>query len=189
MELALKETRNRIHPLKFALYVGCASILMMFVAFTSAYIVRHAAGNWLEFRIPDVFFVSTGVILLSSISLQGAYRAYLTGAVGRYRGLLVVTFILGLAFVLLQYQGWMSLQEIGIHLDGNPSGSFLYVISGMHAAHVIGGIAALGVALLHAYGLKYELKAGRKLRFELVLTYWHFVDFLWVYLLIFLLTQ
>lgn len=162
---------------------------MMFAAFTSAYIVRQAAGNWLEFRLPDVFFVNTAVILLSSITLHASYLAFKRGQEKAYRYLLLVSLLLGLTFIVLQYQGWQALQAIGVSLNTNPSGSFVYVISGVHAAHVLGGVAALGIALLHAFVLPFRVTEGRKLRFEMTLTYWHFVDILWVYLLLFFTLQ
>ncbi len=181
--------RSKIHPKLFALLVACASITMMFAAFTSAYIVRQAAGNWLEFRLPDVFFVNTAVILLSSITLHASYLAFKRGQEKAYRYLLLVSLLLGLTFIVLQYQGWQALQAIGVSLNTNPSGSFVYVISGVHAAHVLGGVAALGIALLHAFVLPFRVTEGRKLRFEMTLTYWHFVDILWVYLLLFFTLQ
>ncbi len=181
--------RNKIHPKKFALWTACASILMMFAALTSAYIVRKAAGNWLEFRLPDIFLLNTVVILLSSATLHTSYRAFKKGNERLYKNLLAVTAILGLSFLVLQYQGWLALQAIGVELTTNPSGSFIYVISGIHAAHILGGVAALIIALIHAYSLKYKVTPARKLRFELTLTYWHFVDFLWVYLLLFFIMQ
>ncbi len=187
--VAREYSRSKIHPKKFALWVACASIMMMFAAFTSAYIVRQAAGNWLEFRLPDIFFYNTIVILLSSVSLQGAYLAFRRGDTKMYRGLLVLTLILGLAFLVLQYQGWLALQAIGVELTTNPSGSFVYVISGVHAAHIVGGITALIIALIHAFALPHRVTGPRKLRFELTLIYWHFVDFLWVYLLLFFTLQ
>ncbi|MEM1218669.1 MAG: cytochrome c oxidase subunit 3 [Bacteroidota bacterium] len=181
--------RSKIHPKKFALWIACASMMMLFAAFTSAYVVRQAAGNWLEFQLPSLFFYSTVVILLSSLTLHGSYFSFKQGNVGLYRGLLILSLILGLGFVVLQYMGWNQLNAIGVPLDGNPAGSFVYVISGVHAAHVLGGIAAISLALLHAFILPYKVTERRKLRFELTLTYWHFVDFLWVYLLgFFLLT-
>ncbi|MCB0571328.1 MAG: cytochrome c oxidase subunit 3 [Phaeodactylibacter sp.] len=177
--------RNKIHPQKFALWVACGGILMMFAAFTSAIIVRQAAGNWLEFRLPDIFYYNTIVILLSSISLHSSYLAFRRGNTSLYRGMLALTFVLGAAFIALQYQGWQKLTAIGIELTTNPSGSFIYVISGVHAAHILGGLGALSLALLHAYLLPHKVTPARKLRFELTLTYWHFVDFLWLYLLFF----
>lgn len=181
--------RSKIHPKKFALLVACASMLMLFAAWTSAYVVRQASGNWLEFRLPDIFLFNTLVILASSISLHASYTAFKKGKEGLYKGLLVLTTILGLTFLVLQYQGWLALAAIGIELTTNPSGSFVYVISGAHAAHILGGIAALIIAMIHAFGLPYKVTPARKLRFELTLTYWHFVDFLWVYLLLFFISQ
>jgi len=177
---------SRIHPHKFALWISMASILMMFGAFTSAYIVRQAAGNWLEFPLPNIFFISTILILISSVTIQRSYNAFINGSAGTYRSMLIVSFILGIAFVIMQYQGWQELFSIGIDFNGNPSGSFLYVITGVHAAHVLGGIAALTVAMIHAYSLTFKPTYKRKIRFQLVVHYWHFLDFLWIYLLLFL---
>lgn len=187
--VATEYRRSKIHPKKFALGVACASILMMFAAFTSAYIVRQAAGNWLEFRLPDIFYINTLVILLSSATLHGSYLAFKRGKTQAYRVLLGITLFLGLAFLALQYQGWLALTAIGVELTTNPSGSFVYVISGVHAAHILGGIAALVVAIIHATALPHKVTPARKLRFEMTLIYWHFVDFLWVYLLVFFTLQ
>ncbi len=187
--VAKEYRRNKIHPKKFALYVACASIMMMFAAFTSAYIVRQSAGNWLEFPMPSLFYVNTGVIILSSITLHASYLSFKRGNPTLYRGLLIITLLLGFAFLALQYEAWQQMVAIGVELTTNPSGSFVYVISGMHAAHILGGIGALVIALIHAFALKYEVREGRKLRFELTLTYWHFVDLLWIYLLLFLTMQ
>lgn len=181
--------RSKIHPKKFALFAACASIAMMFAAFTSAYIVRQAAGNWLEFQFPSMFYVSTAVILASSAVLHASYRSFKKGNERGYKGLLVLGTILGFTFLVLQYQGWLQLQEIGVPLRANPSGDFIYAISGVHAAHILGGVTALVVAIIHAFALKFKVTPTRKLRFELTLIYWHFVDLLWVYLLVFFLTQ
>ena len=181
--------RNKIHPKKFALMAACASITMMFAAFTSAYMVRRAAGNWLEFRLPTIFFINTAVIVLSSITLQASYYYFKNGKEALYKGLMVVSFLLGILFLVFQYQGWLDMTAIGVELTGNPAGSFVYVISGVHAAHILGGLAALVVALVQTFSLKYVVTPRRKLRFELTLIYWHFVDFLWLYLLTFFVIQ
>ena len=173
----------------FALWLGMASIIMMFGSLTSAYIVRHAVGNWLEFKIPDIFFFSTAVILLSSLVLHLSYWAFRNGRPGLYRLALPLSLLLGIVFIVLQYKGWLALYSIGVALDGNPSGSFFYVISGIHAAHVLGGIFALSVATMNAFSLSYKASEKRRRRFQLVVHYWHFVDFLWLYLFIFLLIQ
>jgi len=162
---------------------------MMFAAFTSAFIVRQAAGNWLEFQMPMMFYYSAMVIVLSSIAIHSAYYAFLKGSAKLYRGLLMLSFLLGMTFVMTQYWGWNALNAMGVELTGNPSGSFVYVISGLHVAHVLGGLAAIIVALLHAFMLDYKVTPARKLRFELTYTYWHFVGLLWIYLLTFFVTQ
>ena len=179
--------RNRIHPQQFALYAGMASIIMMFIAFTSAYLVRQAAGNWQEYVVPTIFYASTAIIVASSLTLHMAFSAFKSGRSSTYRGMLALTVGLGLAFVIFQYLGWQQLYASGVPLDGNPSGSFFYVISGIHALHVLGGVAALVVATIYAFTLPYECTPKRNLRFSLVVQYWHFVDVLWIYLFVFLL--
>lgn len=189
MEATIVNRRNKIHPWKFALWLGCGSILMMFAAWTSAYIVRQAAGNWLEFQLPNIFFQNTIVILLSSIALQGSYVAFKKNNELIYKSLLIFAAILGFLFVCLQYVGWTELRNIGVALRTNPSGDFIYVLTAFHALHVLGGLGVLTVAAVHAFALKFKPTAKRLLRFELTLTYWHFVDFLWIYLLVFLVLQ
>ncbi len=178
-------TRNRIHPLKFTLWVSIVSLFMLFAALTSAYVVRQSSGNWLEFDLPTVFQINTGVILLSSLTLHLAYVFFKRGKEWPYKISLFITLVLGIAFIVLQYEGWMALEKMGIVLaGGNASGQFVIVISGIHAAHVIGGVAALVLANLHAFILPFKRLPFRKLRLELTLTYWHFVDALWIYLLL-----
>ena len=181
--------RNKIHPKKFALWVACASMSMLFAALTSAYIVRQSSGNWLEFPLPNIFFVNTAVILLSSITLHGAYLAFKKEQEKAYKGLLIISLILGLAFVALQFQGWEALANMGIPLKLNPSGDFVYALSWIHLAHLLGGITALVVALIVALSQKFKKTPARLLRLELTLTYWHFVDGLWLYLMVFWILQ
>lgn len=181
--------RSKIPAQKFALWVGIGSIVMMFAAFTSAYVVRRSSGNWLEFKLPDIFFLNTAVIVLSSLTLHYSYNAFKKGNEKWYKGLLVTTFLLGILFVVLQYKGWQAMTAIGATFTINPSSSFVYVISGLHAAHVLGGLAALLVAMVHAFVLPFKPTIRRKQRFELVCQYWHFVDVLWLYLIVFFMLQ
>lgn len=188
---ALKQeyTQSKIHPHKLALWIAIGSIIMMFAAFTSAYVVRRASGNWLEFKLPDIFMLNTVVILLSSVTIHLAYTGFKAGNERRYKGMLIATFVLGLLFVVLQYKGWEAMNAIGATFTVNPSSSFIYVISGLHAAHVLGGITALTVAMTHAHILPFKPTLRRKQRFELVVQYWHFVDILWIYLVVFFMLQ
>lgn len=184
------DNKNKIHPQVFALYLAMASITMMFIALTSAYIVRQGAGNWLLFKLPNWFLYSTVAIILSSVTLYFSHKSYVQQQNKTvYQLGLLATLILGFVFIGLQYSGWTQMTSWGIELTGNPSGSFVYVLSGLHAAHVLGGIAALIIALIHSVTLPFEFKDYRKRRFDLTSQYWHFVGVLWVYLLIFLIIQ
>lgn len=184
--------RNRIHPKKFAMYAGIGSIIMMFAGFTSAYIVRRAQGNWVEFALPFLFWISTLVILASSYTLVMAQRSAKKDDKVGYKKFLGYTLGLGWGFVVLQYLGWLQMQNIGMLLEGNPSGAFIYVISGMHALHVLGGIAFLTYFYIKTQlktdpikDLMASINPERYLGLELLATYWHFVGILWLYLLIF----
>ena len=179
------EQRNKIHPHKFTLWVGIGSILMMFAGLTSAYIVKRNQANWVTFHLPIAFWYSTAVILMSSLTLYMASKAFKERAMSRYRNLMAGTLILGVLFIVLQVIGFKELWYAGITLTGNVSFSFLYVIVGLHAAHVIGGIIALIVMSLKAFSVK--TRSYSIVPVELISTYWHFVDILWIYLLIFLL--
>lgn len=184
---------SRVHPKKFALWLGLGSIVMMFAGLTSALIVRKAAGDWVAFELPSLFVISTIVIALSSITLIIAYRQKRNKNDSAYRTWLVATFFLGIVFTVMQYMGWQELQRIGIFLKGNPSGAFLYVISGLHALHVLGGIIVLLYMLISSLRKKdiiselmEDINTERLLSIELLSTYWHFVGILWLYLFLFL---
>lgn len=176
-------SNNRFHPLKFGLWLGIASIIMLFAALTSAYIVRKAQGNWVEFRMPPVFWWNTGVILLSSITMHWAVNSFRSFKENAFKVALFITFILGLLFMFGQFLGWEDLANRGIYIDGNPSGSFVYVISYVHAAHIVGGLIIMLVMLLKT--MIKPFNPNRLTGVEMMATYWHFVDVLWIYLFIF----
>lgn len=184
MSLLVMEQKKRIHPHKFTLWVGLASIVMMFAGFTSAYIIKRNQGNWVSFDLPKVFWCSTAVIIISSITLRVAKTAFKRRQMLQYKNLVVATLILGVLFILLQIIGFKQLWANGITLQANVSFSFLYVIVGLHALHVVGGIIALLVMFAKAFSRRvrnYDI-----VPVDVISTYWHFVDFLWIYLLIFL---
>ena len=177
---------TKIHPYKFTLWVAMGSIVMMFAALTSAYIVKKNGSSWLEFDLPRVFWYSTVTILLSSLTIHLATKAFIARAMGRYRVLITLTAILGVTFIGLQIMGFESLESKQIVLTGpksNSAASFLFVITGLHIVHVLGGVIALLVIFIKAYASK--IKNYSSLPIELVGTYWHFVDAIWVYLFIF----
>lgn len=174
-----------MHPKKFAMWLFMGSVLMLFAAFTSAYMVRQAEGNWLYFELPSLFTVSTVVIVLSSITMQWAYFAARGNQLATVRLLLTATFAGGLAFMVLQLLGWQQLVGNSVHFVGNPSGSFLYVITGMHGLHIASALVYL--AIVWSASLKITRYAGDLAQMEMCTTYWHFLGVLWVYLYVFLL--
>lgn len=181
-----EQQRKRIHPYKFALWVAMASILMMFAGFTSAYIVKRSDSNWLEFKLPPIFWASTVAILLSSLTIHLAGKSFKARQMKQYRLLMTSTVILGLLFTILQWFGFNYLQDHGVKLIGNnsnPAGSFLGVITGVHMLHVLGGVVVLLVMFYRAYNRRTINYSSVSL--EVVTTYWHFVDAIWIYLFIF----
>jgi cytochrome c oxidase subunit 3 len=178
--------RKRIHPHKFTLWVGIGSIFMMFAGLTSAYIVRRNQANWLEFALPRIFWYSTVVIICSSITMHLSLKAFKAREMSRYRTLITVTAFLGVLFAVLQGFGFFYLQNHGVQLlyqGSNPSASFLVIITGLHVLHVLGGVVALLIIFFKAYSSR--IKNYSSVPIEVVSTYWHFVDILWIYLFIF----
>lgn len=177
---------KKIHPHKFTLWVAIGSIIMMFAGLTSAYIVKSNQANWQEIKMPQVFWFSTAAILLSSLSIQMALRSFKQKEMNRYRQLIVLTVLLGILFVVLQITGFQQLWKSGIQFKGVAgAGQFLYVIFGLHALHVLGGVIALFVMFVKAFFGSTKTYAGTGI--EVAATYWHFVDVLWIYLMVFFL--
>jgi cytochrome c oxidase subunit 3 len=185
MEVVMNQQRKKIHPHKFTLWVAIASILMMFAGLTSAFIVKSNLVGWRNIKIPTVFLFSTIAIIASSVTIQMALRSFKQREMRNYRLLLAVTFILGIAFVVFQWVGFLDLwEQQKITFRGAAgAGQFLYVIFGLHALHVVGGIVALIVLFLKA--TLGTTKNYSPVPVEVASTYWHFVDILWIYLLIF----
>lgn len=177
---------QRIHPHKFVMWVAMSGIIMMFAGLTSAYIVKKNQSSWLQFDLPVLFWYSTAVILLSSITMFLSYRAIKAGKINSYKLMITVTATLGMLFLLLQYLGFRDLQAKNIALVGprsNSAASFVFVITLLHMLHVLGGVIALSV-----FAVKANAKKAKEFSFipiEVLGTYWHFVDLLWIYLFLF----
>ena len=174
-----------MHPKKFALWLFMITSVMLFAALTSAYIVRQGEGNWMIFEFPVELWYSTAILVLSSVSMHWAYLKAKEDELEMLKTGIIITTILGLGFLGLQFYIWSVLVDHEVFFVGNPSGSFLYVLTGIHGLHLIGGIIYL-LILLKA-SIKYEVHSKNLTRLEMCMTYWHFLDGLWVYLFIFLL--
>ena len=170
---------------KQLLWAGIMGIVMFFAGLTSAYIVRKSEGNWFLWELPSYFLYSTIVILLSSILLVIAVRRIRLGKQNIF--FVFGALILGIIFSIFQFQGWNELILKGVYFTGegsNPSGSFLYVLTVAHLAHLIGGLIALVIVVVKTQKKIYTKKDF--LGLELASIYWHFLTLLWLYLYLFL---
>jgi cytochrome c oxidase subunit 3 len=171
------------------MWVALAGIAMMFVALTSAYIVRaNTSNDWHPIQMPSLLWASTALILLSSISFEIARRALKRGKTKVYQNWLLLTVLLGLAFLASQLMSWRQLVVQGIYVSSNPHSSFFYVLTGAHALHLLGGILGLDFLLLRSWRRRYEEDAALKRQAiaNSVALYWHFMDGLWIYLFLLL---
>ncbi len=165
------------------LMVLLAAVVMFFAALTSAFIVRRGLSNdWITTRIPPVLWLNTALLLASSAVLELARRALKAGKRESFNRLWTVGSALGVLFLAGQYAAWLQLRAKGIYLATNPSSSFFYVLTAAHALHLIGGVVALLYVSVQAYRLR--LGPGKRTAIDVSAVYWHFLDGLWVYLLV-----
>jgi cytochrome c oxidase subunit 3 len=174
-----------MHPKKFVLWLIIASIVMLFAALTSAYIVRQAEGNWLEFKLPGALWATSAILLISSITMHWSVIAAKRNQITQLKTAIAITTFLGTAFLVGQWIAWTQLVDAKVFFVGNPSGSFLYVLTGLHALHLISGLIFLLIVFVRTF--LNLVNAENKLSLEMCATYWHFLDGLWLYLFLFLL--
>jgi cytochrome c oxidase subunit 3 len=172
-----------------------ASMVMLFAGFTSAYLVKRGDTQvWQSIELPSMFWISTTLILISSLTVALAVRGFKKNKLTQYRSMTVLTTILGAGFLLTQILAW---KELGLRISESIAADYVYVISGAHFAHVGGGVLALLVSCLLAFfkfksaedTLIQNINPDKVPAIELVATYWHFVDVLWIYLFVFLITN
>jgi len=170
--------------------LAIGSMVMVFAGLTSAYVVRKGAGDWFSIVLPQVFWASSATIVFSSVTMNIALTSFKKNKVAAGTAFLGITFLLGLLFALLQFQGWNELTKNGIyfvHPKGQTSlisGSFIYLLSGLHLAHLAGGLIALLFTFTKALMGRYGSTNVHGVRVCAI--YWHFLDLLWIYLFIFL---
>lgn len=172
---------------KMLLIFGMMSILMIFAGLTSAYVVSKSRPDWLnEFQLPSAFIWSTLVMITSSVTFILALKAIKKSNNKSTTLLLWATLLLGLLFVFLQFKGFGQVIENGYFFTGSESNvttSFLYIVVLVHLAHLLGGFISLIIVIYNHYKQKYN--AVQTLGIELSAMYWHFMDFIWVYLFLF----
>lgn len=182
------EEAKIIRAKKNILWFGIISLTMSFAGLTSAYVVSKERPDWIaNFEIPPAFYISLVLILISSLTIHLAKKAIQNEKDSQGLILLIVTFLLGIAFVFFQFEGFSEIIESGYNFTGPTSSittSFIYLIVLLHVAHVFGGLGSLVVVIYNHYKQKY--RNGKTLGIELAATFWHFVDAVWIYLFMFL---
>jgi cytochrome c oxidase subunit 3 len=178
---------------RIGVLVGIASILMMFTALASAYIVRSGlpgSVDWRSMPVPPFVWLSTALIVLSSLSVSRAQKSLRRSDEGTHLRWLGLTLLLGVGFVASQLLAWRQLVAEGVYMRTNPHSSFFYVLTGLHGLHLLGGIAGLSYLLFFARAARGRAEAAydakRRTLTDVVAIYWHFMDGLWVFLFLLL---
>lgn len=174
-----------MHPKKFIVWLFIVSSIMMFAGWTSAYIVAQSDGVGSAIELPSLFGITTAMLVLSSITMHLAYRSAKKDNLAQLRLFTIITFGLGLAFMIGQYYAFGQLvdQEV-FFVGGSAIDSFTYVLPFMHGVHIIAGLIFLLVVLVKVF--RYKVHSKNMLSMEMCTTYWHFLDGLWLYLFLFL---
>ncbi len=186
---------KRREPLQFMLWLAVGASGLIFLFLMSTYVVRRNNVNgWNAQPLPSLFWFSTLAILLSSITLSRANKAFKTEHFLVFRAMMGSTLGLGIAFILLQILGWNQLFSGGITLSKSVSGAFVFIISGVHLLHILGGLVFLVIVFVEALknikyvdSFVYSVNPPNQLKLNLVSIYWHFVDVLWLILFGFML--
>jgi cytochrome c oxidase subunit 3 len=168
---------------RIGVWLGLGSILMLFIALISSYIVRKASGNdWHPIAMPKVLWLSTAVILISSLTMEVSRRSLKQQRDEGYGRWLMITVALGLAFLASQILAWRQLVRQGVYLASNPHSSFFYLFTAAHGLHLLGGILALGYLLLRTTRKRSTIEGElrRAGAAGAATIYWHFMDGLWV---------
>jgi len=169
------------------MWVVIAAIVMMFAALSSAYIILSIDGDRRPVSMPRMFFLSTGIIVLSSLTIERANRSLKHRNETRYSRWIIATLVLGLLFLAAQLMGWRELSAQGVYFASHPHSTFFYFFTGVHGVHLLGGIVGLSYVAIRARrkgkveGVPNETAAG------LMALYWHTMDGLWLWLFLLLL--
>jgi len=191
----VQDRNYAVHPLYITITLVLGSITSLFIGFSAAYLYNRIQEGAPAIRLPVLFYVNTLILISSSLTLRHAKKAYKMDQTERYQWMLGVTLLLSFLFVIAQILAWRQLQQANILIDGGNMGSYLYVISGLHFTHVIAGIPFLAFFLYSAFKkmkepvsvLIYFSDPDKKRKLNVLTIYWHFLDVLWVYLVLFFL--
>lgn len=164
---------------RLAMWLVIACVAIIFLALSAMYLLNRAGRG--QLAMPRVFWVSSGLIMLSSVTMEVARRHLRQRREDHFRVWIVVTLLLGLGFLVAQLFGWSSLQAAGFYINHNLRSGYAYIFTGLHGLHLLGGLLALlWVALRHP--AKWTA-LRRRVSVDAAAAYWHFLDVLWLYLL------
>lgn len=167
-----------------AITLTLGAIMMFFMALTSSYIVRRGTSlDWQALTLPKILWANTLILLMSSVTLEMARKQLARGASAAFRSYWGLSTALGLLFVGGQLIAWSQLRAAGIFVNTNPSSSFFYVFTAAHGLHLLGGIVAL---LYVSFRSWQKSRTTQPIAAEVAAIYWHFLDGLWVFLLLLL---
>lgn len=189
MSTAAEDFRSFERNRKFLLWLSMVSMSMAFAGLTSAFIVRQEQSDWYRFSLPAVLWVGSALLVLSSGTVVAAQ---IMAAKGRFKSVgfwLLMSLFLAIGFTITQFRGWGELTQAGVFFvdKKSPSGSFFYVLTGLHLAHLFGGMIALMVTSIRAFLGKYSVQ--NFLGVKLSAIFWHFLTVLWLYIFIFVLVM
>ena len=171
---------SALQPARVATWLVVGVVTILFASFTSTYLARRTLPDWQPVAMPRILWVNTAVLLASSVALETARRAAARGRRGQARRATAVAALLGVGFLLGQLAAWRALVAAGVSLATGPHSDFFYLLTGVHGLHLTGGVLALGYAWWRAG------RAAQAAMLTTVAVYWHFVDVLWLYLLVIL---
>ena len=182
------EPDPRANRYRIGMWVALASIAMLFTALSSAYIVRAGSStDWGAIVMPRVLLLSTALILISSVTMEVSRRQLRAASFSGYSRWLLITMLLGLAFLASQLVAWKHLAQQGVYLASNPHSSFFYLLTAAHAVHLAGGLLALIFLWVRSrFARELKVTARRQGAADAVTIYWHFMDALWIYLFLLL---
>jgi len=160
--------------------LGIVSILMFFMALAATFLVLRGGRNWVPVHIPTLMWINTVVLLASSTTLELARQRLAQGWLSAYRKLWLLTTALGVGFLMGQIVAWRQLVAQGIYLANNTASGFFYIFTGLHALHLVGGVAALIFVAKRNFD---QAQVTRTVAAEVTSFYWHFMDALWLFLL------
>ena len=170
---------------QIGLWILLTAIVMLFAGLTSAYIVLRGVPAWQNIALPSLLWPNTVILLLSSVAIDISRRAVRRGDLQSMKRWLVLSGILGLAFLIGQLAAWRQLLNAGVYLPSTLQSSFFYILSGLHGVHLLGGVIAMAVVMVKA--IQHKLTASEHEPLKLCALYWHVMDALWIYLFLLLL--